>query len=104
MRRQRTPLAGRIRRTWERLTSMPRSRAAAVSVFNVHSEGPDSSAAHISFDGCTSGRPSGVCLTIAMIRERSASVILRLRPCPPSSSRASSPERLKRCSRQRTVF
>jgi hypothetical protein len=83
---------------------MPRFRAAAASVSKVHSEGPDSSAAHISFDGCTSSRPGGICLTIAMIRERSASVILRLRPCPPRSSRPSSPERLKRCSQRRTVF
>ncbi|MBX7551603.1 hypothetical protein ABZX95_46715 [Streptomyces sp. NPDC004232] len=30
---------------------MPRSRAAAAGVSKVHSEGPDSSAAHVSFDG-----------------------------------------------------
>jgi hypothetical protein len=83
---------------------MPRSRAAAASVSKVHSEGPDSSAAHISFDGCTSSRPGGVCLTRPTILERSASVILRLRPCPPRSSRPSSPKRLKWCSQRRTVF
>ncbi|MFH8776144.1 hypothetical protein [Streptomyces sp. NPDC017958] len=46
-----------------------------------------SSGAHMSFDGWISSRPGGVCLTRPMIRERSASVILCLRPCPPRSSR-----------------
>lgn len=39
VRRQRTPSASRIRRTWERLTSMRRPRSSAVSVSRVHSEG-----------------------------------------------------------------
>lgn len=103
-RRHRTPSARRIRRTCERLTWMPSAWAATARVSSVHSAGPNSSGAHNSSTGSHRSRPGGSILTSAMTRERSCSVIRRLRPCPPRSSSPATPARLKRCSQQRTVL
>ncbi|WP_241757618.1 hypothetical protein [Streptomyces sp. WAC00263] len=46
-------------RTWELPTSIPNGRAAAANVSSVHSDGPDSSAAHRSPLSRTSGLPGG---------------------------------------------
>jgi len=83
---------------------MPSARAAAARESSVHSGGPDSSKAHSSPTGSHRSRPGGTVLTREMIRDRSCSVMRRLRPCPPRSSSPCRPGRLKRCGQQRTVF
>jgi hypothetical protein len=103
-RRQRTPSASRIRRTWERAMSMPAARAAAVSASRVHTAGPVASVAVSSPVPSRSGRPSGGLATRAISWERWAWPIRLLRPAPGRSPSPSSPSAAKRASRWRTAF
>src|SRR5215472_15386045 len=63
-RRHRTPSASKIRRTWERCTSIPAPRAAPARVSSVHTAACSSpAAARPSSHGPVTGRPGGVVLT-----------------------------------------
>src|SRR6266516_2660993 len=104
VRRQRTFSARRIRRTWLRPTAMPASRAAWARVSRVHCAGPRSSPADSSPVTSRPRRPGGTQRASAMIRDRSASVIRRLRPAPGWLPSTSMPAALNRCSQRRTVF
>ena len=104
VRRQRTPSASKIRRTWDRATSIPAPRASATRASRVHSGGPSSSAAARSPPADLTSRPGGGRLTRPMMTDRSASVIRRGRPLPGRSSSPSKPRALNRCSHHRTVF
>src|SRR5262249_51664624 len=66
-RRHLTPSARRIRRTWERCTSIPAARAASVSVVSVHTAGLPGSAAANS-PPAHPALPGGVVVTRAIIR------------------------------------
>src|SRR5947209_10990699 len=81
-RRQRTPSASRIRRTWERAMSMPPARAAAVSASRVHTAGPAGSAATSSPAPSRTSRPGGGLATRAISWERWSWPIRGLRPAP----------------------
>src|SRR4051794_24494208 len=95
-RRQRTPSASRIRRTWERAMSMPPARAAAVSASRVHTAGPAGSGAISSPALSRTSRPGGGLATRAISWERWAWPIRGLRPAPGRSPSPSSPSAAKR--------
>ena len=98
-RRQRTPSASRIRRTWERAMSMPPARAAAVSASRVHTAGPAGSAATSSPAPSRTSRPGGGLATRAISWERWSWPIRGLRPAPGRSPSPSSPSAAKRANR-----
>src|SRR4051812_39588039 len=98
-RRQRTPSASRIRRTWERARSMPAARAAAVSAFRVHTAGPAASAGRSSPASARTPRPGGGLATRATSWERRSWLIRGLRPAPGPAPSPSSPSAAKRASR-----
>src|SRR6516164_5925087 len=104
VRRQRTFSARRMRRTWLRPTWMPTSRAAWARVSRVHWAGPRSSSADSSPAASRASCPGGAARASAMMRDRSASVIRRLRPAPGRSPSPSRPAALNRCSQRRTLF
>src|SRR5512142_295005 len=104
VRRQRTFSASRIRRTWLRPTAIPASRAAWLKVSSVHCAGPRSSSADSSPAASRSSRPGGAERASAMMADRCASVIRRLRPHPGRLPSPSMPAALNRCSQRRAVF
>src|SRR5690348_10214072 len=104
VRRQRTFSASKIRRTWLRPTWMPASRAAWARVSRVHCAGPSSRSADSSPAPSRASRPGGSERASAMIADRCASVIRRLRPAPGRSPSPSRPAALNRCSQRRTLF
>src|SRR5690348_13559800 len=104
VRHQRTFSASRIRRTWLRPTSMPASRAARARVSRVRCAGPRSSTGDSSPAPPRSRCPGGSDRAMAMMCDRRASVIRRLRPAPGRSPSPSRPAALNRCSQRRTVF
>src|SRR6266487_2337385 len=104
VRRQRTFSASRIRRTWLRPTWMPASRAAWLRLSRVHCAGPRSSSADSSPAPSRARQPGGTERAMAMMADRCASVIRRLRPAPGRSPSPSMPAALNRCSQRRTVF
>src|SRR5437762_6555136 len=104
VRRQRTFSASRIRRTWLRPTWIPLARAAWLKVSRVHCAGPRSSPADSSPAASRASRPGGTDRASAMMTDRSASVIRRLRPAPGWLPSPSMPAALNRCSQRRTVF
>src|SRR6266436_782013 len=104
VRRQRTFSASKIRRTWLRPAWMPASRAVWARVSRVHCAGPRSSSADSSPSASRSSRPGGTDRASAMMADRCASVIRRLRPAPGRSPSTSRPAALNRCSQRRTVF
>jgi hypothetical protein len=104
VRRQRTPSASRMRRTWLRPTSMPISLAASASASNVQYAAFVSSSGWSPPPGSVSSLPGGSLETRAMILERSSSVMRGLRPAPGRSPSPSIPSALKRWRRFLTVF
>ena len=104
VRRQRTFSASRIRRTWLRPTWMPASRATWLRVSRVHCAGPSSRSADNSPAPSRASRPGGTDRASAMMADRSASVIRRLRPHPGRLPSPSMPAALNRCSQRRTLF
>src|SRR5215467_5477503 len=104
VRRQRTFSASKIRRTWLRPTRIPAARAAWARVSSVHCAGPRSSPADSSPVASRASCPGGSERASAMMRDRSASVIRRLRPDPGRLLSPSMPAALNRCSQRRTVF
>src|SRR6266516_711539 len=104
VRRQRTFSARRIRRTWLRPTAMPASRAAWARVSRVHCAGPPSSSADSTPAASRASCPGGAERASAMMCDRCASVIRRLRPAPGRSPSPSMPAALNRCSQRRTLF
>src|SRR5438034_6519976 len=103
VRRQRTFSASRIRRTWLRPTWMPASRAAWARVSRVHCAGPPSSSADSSPAASRASWPGGADRASAMMCDRCASVIRRLRPAPGRSPSPSMPAALTRCRQRRTL-
>src|SRR5690349_13045489 len=85
-------------------TSMPASRAARARVSRVRCAGPRSSTADSSPAPPRSRCPGGSDRAMAMMCDRRASVIRRLRPAPGRSPSPSRPAALNRCSQRRTVF
>jgi hypothetical protein len=102
--RQRTPSRKRMRLIWERLTTIPRLRAAAVRASSVQCASLSSSKASSSPPPPRTRRPGGSVLGRAMILERSSSVRRGLRPAPGRSESPSIPSELKRWRRVRTVL